>query len=368
VTARAINENSGANQLVYTATSSDTADMSTGSTVYSLKVGSDTALMLDAATGAVRLKANPDFEAKSSYVFTVVATDAAGNASEKTVTLAILDLNENSLLPSWVPANPAPAVGASAAEWDAWTQKYLGPDSVFAHQWDNIDPTTIPGPMSVSSPAYADAVALGNAAGAAYASAVGATVSASLAANTAGASPKSSIPILGAPAHGLQQPALQGISQALEAGGSLLGTGVAVKSVASAALSIPVNIASAESVASVFMPAAIAAAPNTLAPSGVAPDSSMALSRSDADALVLVMSKGDPAPASPLAVENAESGDADRSNGNPGGMMGRLGSAFLVLVDLYTRISSRSVASPSFQVSRPNTDADAQAQSSDEYV
>ena len=30
-------------------------------------------------TGAVTLTGNPDFEAKSSYSFTVMATDAAGN-------------------------------------------------------------------------------------------------------------------------------------------------------------------------------------------------------------------------------------------------------------------------------------------------
>ncbi|MDX7792508.1 cadherin repeat domain-containing protein, partial [Aeromonas caviae] len=89
----AINENSGAGQVVYTVTSTDTDDVVTGSTSYSIKPGADAALFsIDATTGAVTLTDNPDYENKASYSFTVVATDAAGNASEQTVTLAINDL------------------------------------------------------------------------------------------------------------------------------------------------------------------------------------------------------------------------------------------------------------------------------------
>jgi len=92
-TATAISENSGAGQVVYTVTSTDTDDIVTGSTSYSLKAGADAALFsINAATGAVTLIDNPDYETKASYSFTVVATDAAGNASEQTVTLAINDL------------------------------------------------------------------------------------------------------------------------------------------------------------------------------------------------------------------------------------------------------------------------------------
>ncbi|MDX7826108.1 cadherin repeat domain-containing protein [Aeromonas caviae] len=92
-TATAISENSGAGQVVYTVTSTDSGDVSTGTTSYSLKAGADAALFsINAATGAVTLTGNPDYETKASYSFTVVATDAAGNASEQTVTLAINDL------------------------------------------------------------------------------------------------------------------------------------------------------------------------------------------------------------------------------------------------------------------------------------
>ncbi|MGY6030913.1 beta strand repeat-containing protein [Phytobacter sp. AG2a] len=92
-TATAINENSGAGQVIYTAKAIDTADISGGVT-FSLKAGSDAGLTIDPTTGAVTLTGNPDYEAKSSYSFTVVATDAAGNASDRTVTLAVNNLDE----------------------------------------------------------------------------------------------------------------------------------------------------------------------------------------------------------------------------------------------------------------------------------
>src|SRR5258705_13182115 len=76
--AMSINENSGVSQVVYTATSTDTGDIATGSTVYSLKaVGDAAAFSIDGGTGAVTLAGNPDFETKSSYSFTVVGIGRA---------------------------------------------------------------------------------------------------------------------------------------------------------------------------------------------------------------------------------------------------------------------------------------------------
>ncbi|MCS5588269.1 MAG: cadherin domain-containing protein [Porticoccaceae bacterium] len=92
-TAAAIDENSGAAQVVYTATADDSADTS-GGVSFSLAAGSDTALSIDSVTGAVTLNENPNFEAQSEYIFTTVATDTAGNASQQTVSLAINDLDE----------------------------------------------------------------------------------------------------------------------------------------------------------------------------------------------------------------------------------------------------------------------------------
>ncbi|MFC7208686.1 cadherin repeat domain-containing protein [Comamonas endophytica] len=90
-TAFAIDENSGAGQIVYTAAATDINEV-----FYRLKPGADAEqFSIDARTGAVKLTGNPDYETKSSYSFTVVATDAAGNASEQAVTLAINDLDES---------------------------------------------------------------------------------------------------------------------------------------------------------------------------------------------------------------------------------------------------------------------------------
>ncbi|TWX68664.1 cadherin repeat domain-containing protein [Colwellia demingiae] len=93
--ATAIDENSGAGQVVYTVTSTDSGDIATGATAYSLKTGDDAALFtINSSTGAVTLTANPDDETKADYNFTVVATDTAGNSSEQAITLDITDLDE----------------------------------------------------------------------------------------------------------------------------------------------------------------------------------------------------------------------------------------------------------------------------------
>ena len=90
-TAAAIAENSGAGQVVYTAAATDDSLPVT----YSLKsVGDYTAFAINGSTGAVTLTANPDYETQASYSFTVVATDAVGNSSERAVTLAITDADE----------------------------------------------------------------------------------------------------------------------------------------------------------------------------------------------------------------------------------------------------------------------------------
>ena len=92
-------------------TSSDTGtnldeNIGTGQTVYTIVAtsiwpdptyaiaGADAALLgVDASTGVVTLTADPVFATKSSYNFTVTATDAAGNESNATtVTFAIIEV------------------------------------------------------------------------------------------------------------------------------------------------------------------------------------------------------------------------------------------------------------------------------------
>ncbi|MDP2613872.1 cadherin repeat domain-containing protein, partial [Oceanobacter sp. 2_MG-2023] len=92
-TATAIDENSGAGQVVYTATADDSADISDGVT-FSLS-GDDAAYFsIDASTGEVTLLADADYETKSSYSFTVTATDGVGHFTDQTVTLAVNNLDE----------------------------------------------------------------------------------------------------------------------------------------------------------------------------------------------------------------------------------------------------------------------------------
>ena len=94
-TATTIAENSGAGQVIYTVTSTDTVDTSAGVT-YSLKAGGDASLLtIDAGTGAVKLTANPNYETKASYNFTVLASDGVNAATEQAVTLSIRNLDES---------------------------------------------------------------------------------------------------------------------------------------------------------------------------------------------------------------------------------------------------------------------------------
>lgn len=90
-TAGSIAENSGAGQVVYIATASEPV-------TFTLQASGDHAhfsIQSNYTTAGVVLTANPDFETKSSYTFTVIATDIVGTGTAtKTVTLAITDVSE----------------------------------------------------------------------------------------------------------------------------------------------------------------------------------------------------------------------------------------------------------------------------------
>ncbi len=85
------NENIAAGTAIYDADATDSNDIT-----YSLKAGTGdvTSFGINSSTGVVTLTGSPNYESKNSYGFTVVATDAAGNATEKAVTLAINNVNE----------------------------------------------------------------------------------------------------------------------------------------------------------------------------------------------------------------------------------------------------------------------------------
>jgi uncharacterized protein YjlB len=86
-------ENAAVSTVIYTATADDSADLSAGVT-YSLSGEDADLLNIDAATGAVTLKASADFETKDSYSFSVVAKDAAGNSGSKDVLVSVTNLDE----------------------------------------------------------------------------------------------------------------------------------------------------------------------------------------------------------------------------------------------------------------------------------
>ena len=85
-TATAIAENSGADQVIYTAVATDDYE----AVRYSLKEGEDSSsFSIDSITGEVTLTEDPDYESKPSYSLTVLATVGLGTTSEKAVTLVI---------------------------------------------------------------------------------------------------------------------------------------------------------------------------------------------------------------------------------------------------------------------------------------
>jgi hypothetical protein len=111
--ADAVDENTGAGQIVYTATADDSGDVSDGLS-FSLAEGSDAALSIDAATGDVSLIVDPDYEAQSQYSFAVIATDAAGNGSDaQAVTLSINNVDDAA--PTITSGNSADSVDENAA-------------------------------------------------------------------------------------------------------------------------------------------------------------------------------------------------------------------------------------------------------------
>ena len=92
--ADSVDENTEGAQLVYTAASTDNLDITDNNTTYSLTADSDGAFSVVADTGEVYFNESANYEDKSQYNFTVVATDAGGNSRVKNVSLQIGNLDE----------------------------------------------------------------------------------------------------------------------------------------------------------------------------------------------------------------------------------------------------------------------------------
>ncbi|MGB1090731.1 MAG: cadherin domain-containing protein, partial [Oceanobacter sp.] len=87
-TSASIDENSGSNQQVYQTSTNDS------SATYSLSGAQSASFSINSSTGAVSLLENPNYESRSSYSFSVIAEDSAGNRSERSVTLSVNNLDE----------------------------------------------------------------------------------------------------------------------------------------------------------------------------------------------------------------------------------------------------------------------------------
>ncbi|MEK9876156.1 MAG: cadherin repeat domain-containing protein, partial [Betaproteobacteria bacterium] len=78
---------------IYTAQVTDTNE-SGGSISFELGEGSDPGLTIDPETGIVTVSNGLDYETKSSYSFTVIATNESGDSSEIQVTINVTNLDE----------------------------------------------------------------------------------------------------------------------------------------------------------------------------------------------------------------------------------------------------------------------------------
>ena len=88
-TVNAIDENSGTNQVIYTAVAN------TPIATFRLTEDSDPALTINAITGQVTLAANPNFEAQSEYSFSIIASTSVGDSDPINLTLPINNLDED---------------------------------------------------------------------------------------------------------------------------------------------------------------------------------------------------------------------------------------------------------------------------------
>ncbi|MDO6749273.1 cadherin repeat domain-containing protein, partial [Gilvimarinus sp. 1_MG-2023] len=91
----------------------DSADISDGVS-FGLS-GADAAYFsIDTSSGEVTLLADADYEIKSSYSFTVTATDGAGLQNSQAVTLDVNDLDE--VAPAFTSGSTATAIDENSGE------------------------------------------------------------------------------------------------------------------------------------------------------------------------------------------------------------------------------------------------------------
>ena len=111
-TGTSLAENTGAGQTVYTIAASD------ANGVVNYAIGGTDAASLTLTGNVVSLIADPDYETKNSYSFTVTASDEVGNTSDPTtVTFSITDVDE-----------VAPVITVTSG--DSTVERAIGPSTV----------------------------------------------------------------------------------------------------------------------------------------------------------------------------------------------------------------------------------------------
>ena len=90
---QSVRENLAANSAIYTAAAAFDAGES-GTITYSLADHSDSGLSINSATGEVTVSAKTDYEVKSSFNFTVIASDENGNVTRHSVFVAVENIDE----------------------------------------------------------------------------------------------------------------------------------------------------------------------------------------------------------------------------------------------------------------------------------
>ena len=271
------------------------------------------------------MTANPNFEAKPGYSFTVVATDAAGNASEQVVRLAIHNVYE----------------AASAIMVDVVSSEDGRVIAVFDGGRLIVDSTQLAYvALNLLVEAMPDAPAV--------------------AAAVTPVAPQVEAPQI-------QVPLIQAAPVTQSASNPTAVISATVSTAPSQAQSASAGLTSAAETTSVPSRPQEPASPSAAGP---LPSAAPAPS-TDGGAVETVpeagTERGTPdatsdAPASLADVVTAQLGDVDAEAGNPSEVPRRLGTVLQMMADLYARIRSRAVGAPPDSASPLNTGADLQAQ------
>ena len=109
-TTASVNEGVAAGTAVYTAVAADPAG---GTVTYSLSGPDAASFTINSTTGVVTINNSPDFETKSSYSFSVKASDPTGEFNIQTVTLSVNDLPPVITSPTSASVNEGVAAGTA---------------------------------------------------------------------------------------------------------------------------------------------------------------------------------------------------------------------------------------------------------------